>query len=217
MKTFFRDNGLTLLFMLLFLVTLFGGQLFTGMKVYNQDLLEHGRLPGTLLAYLGSGHFLEATMENWESEFLQMFAFVLATAYLFQRGSAESHDPDETFSPHPVQAHSPWPVRRGGWMRKAYGHSLSAAFLLCFLASFWLHAVGGAREYNQEMLEHGGGEWVSAWTFMGTAQFWFESFQNWQSEFLSIAAMVFFSIYLREKGSSQSKPVESSHAKTGTE
>jgi hypothetical protein len=216
MKNFFRDNGLTLFFMALFLASLFG-QAFTGLTVHNQDRLEHGGIPEGILAYLVSGHFLEATLENWESEFLQMFAFVLATAYLFQRGSAESNDPDAAESPHPVHRFSPWPVRKGGWMRKAYGHSLSIAFLLCFLASFWLHAVGGAREYNEELLEHGGGPLVSAWGFMGTAQFWFESFQNWQSEFLSVAAVVVFSIYLREKGSSQSKPVESSHAKTGTE
>lgn len=217
MKRFFRDNGLTLFFLVLFLGCLFGGQLFTGFAVHNQDLLDHARAPETLLAYLGSGHFLEATMENWESEFLQMFAFVLATAYLYQRGSAESNDPDETASPHPVHRESPWAVRRGGWIRKAYGHSLSAAFFLFFLGTFWLHALGGAREHNQEALRHGGGEVVSTLGFMGTSQFWFESFQNWQSEFLSVFAVVVFSIYLREKGSSQSKATESSHAKTGSD
>jgi hypothetical protein len=217
MKRFLRDNGLTIVFLLVFFPTLFVGQLITGSRVYNQDLLEHGRPAMGLLTYLRGSHFLEATMENWESEFLQMFAFVLATAWLFQRGSAESHDPDEKAAPRErVRSNSPWPVRRGGWMRALYGHSLSLAFFICFLVSFWLHARGGAGEYNQEVLEHGGGQLVSTWGFMTTAQFWFESFQNWQSEFLSVAAMVLFSIWLREKGSSQSKPVEAPHSETGT-
>jgi hypothetical protein len=212
-----RDNGLTLLFLTFFVLTLFGGQFLTGFRVHNADLKDHGQASLTILQYLLSDHFLEATMENWESEFLQMFAFVLATAWFFQRGSAESHDPDEKRDPaKPVRRNSPWPVRRGGWILKIYGHSLSLAFLLCFLGSFWLHACGGAGAYNQEVMEHGGGALVTPWEFMATSQFWFESFQNWQSEFLSVGAMVAFSIWLREKGSSQSKPVESPHAETGT-
>ena len=216
-RSFFRDNGLTILFMLVFIATLFGGQLLTGARVYNQELMDHGLPPVDLPSYFLSSHFLEATMENWESEFLQMFAFVLATAWFFQRGSAESHDPDKKQEDAHRKRNSPWPVRRGGWVLNIYGHSLSLALFLCFLASFWLHARGGAGEYNQEILEHGGGPLVSTLGFIGTSQFWFESFQNWQSEFLSVAAMVIFSIFLREKGSSQSKPVEAPHSKTGSD
>jgi hypothetical protein len=217
-RNFFRDNGLTLVFLLLFAGTLFGGQLLAGVRVYNDDLIEHGQAAIGLLEYLGTGHFLEATMENWESEFLQMFAFVLATAWLFQRGSAESNDPDKSSAEEGiVKRNAPWPVKQGGWVLKLYEHSLSLAFFLCFLGSFWLHARGGAGEYNQDLLEHGGGPLVTTWSFMATSQFWFESFQNWQSEFLSVAAMVAFSIWLREKGSSQSKSVEAPHSKTGTE
>lgn len=215
-KRFLRDNGLTLFFSTLFLLTLFVGQLLTGFRVSNQDLLAHGIPAETLGAYLLGGHFLEATMENWESEFLQMFAFVLATAWLVQRGSAESHDPDSPPGAKPVERNSPWPARKGGWVGAVYSHSLSLVFFACFLASFLLHAHGGAREYTQERLAHGG-EAVSTWGFMATSRFWFESFQNWQSEFLSIAAMVLLSIWLRERGSSQSKPVEAPHAKTGTD
>lgn len=216
-KEFLRNNGLFLTFFLAFLLSLCVGQLLTGLRVSNEDLAQHGWPAQSLLQYLGSGHFLEATLENWESEFLQMFAFVLATAWLFQKGSAESRDPAEVARPmHPLSPGSPWAAKRGGWIKAAYSHSLSGAFLLCFLASFWLHAVGGAREYNHETLLHGGASFVSAAAYMGTARFWFESFQNWQSEFLSIAAMVLFSIHLREKGSSQSKPVESPHERTGS-
>jgi hypothetical protein len=216
-RSFLRDNGLTLLFLLFFFPTLFLGQMITGARVYNQDLMEHGQAAIGMWEYFRSGHFLEATMENWESEFLQMFAFVLATAYLFQRGSAESHDPDEKSDPHkPIKRNSPWPVRRGGWVLRLYEHSLSLAFFVCFLVFLWLHAYGGAIDYNEEILDHGGGQLVTTWTFMKTSQFWFESFQNWQSEFLSVAAMVAFSIWLREKGSSQSKPVEAPHSETGT-
>ena len=213
-----KDNGLTLVFLLFFFPTLFGGQLFSGLLVYNQDQMEHGKAVVGLWQYLRGSHFLEATMENWESEFLQMFAFVLATAWLFQRGSAESHDPDEKRDPEgPVKRNSPWPVRRGGWVLKLYEHSLSLALFLCFLVSFWLHALGGAEEHNQDVLEHGGGTFVSTLGYIATSQFWFESFQNWQSEFLSVGVMVAFSIFLREKGSSQSKPVEAPHSRTGTD
>jgi hypothetical protein len=215
-KRFLRNNGLFLSFFLVFLLSLFG-QFLTGARVFNEDLREHGQGVRTLAQYFRSGHFLEATMENWESEFLQMFAFVFATARLYQRGSAESRDPDEGRAPaRRANPGSPWPVRRGGLAKRFYGHSLSTAFFVCFLASLWLHAVGGAREENREALLHGGSRLVTAWRFMTTSRFWFESFQNWQSEFLSVAAVVVLSIFLREKGSPQSKPVESPHSETGT-
>lgn len=217
MKRLWRNNGLSLLFAGLFLAVLFAGQLPLGNAVYNETRREHGLPPVSLGEYVLSGHFLEATMENWESEFLQMFAFVLATALLFQKGSAESRDPD---SPRPdaspVTARSPRPVRKGGWRRRLYGHSLSLTLFACFAASFWLHAHGGMREQNEDARRHGKTESVTTLGYMGTGRFWFESFQNWQSEFLSVAAMVVFSIFLREKGSSQSKPVESARADTGT-
>ncbi|HEX2613702.1 MAG TPA: DUF6766 family protein [Fibrobacteria bacterium] len=217
MKRFLRNNGLSLAFFVAFLLTLLVGQLLTGYQVYNEDFLDHGFKAQTLARYVLTGHFLEATMENWESEFLQMFTFVLASAWLFQRGSAESRNPEETRPPrHRIGPHSPAPAKRGGWAKALYGHSLSIAFLLCFLLFFWLHAVGGAEEQNRQLLLHGGGPPVTTWKFMAGSQFWFESFQNWQSEFLSVAAVVVFSIFLREKGSSQSKPVESTHSETGT-
>ena len=111
---------------------------------------------------------------------------------------------------------SPSPVRRGGWVLTLYEYSLTLAFLLLFLVSFVWHAVGGKREYNHEQLAHGG-EPVSLSEFMSTSQFWFESFQNWQSEFLALGAMALLSIFLRQRGSPESKPVDAPHSHTGSE
>jgi hypothetical protein len=114
-----------------------------------------------------------------------------------------------------MNSDAPWPVRKGGPILKLYEHSLSLALLLLFVISFVLHALGGAREYSRQELAHGG-QSLSAWQYMGTAQFWFESLQNWQSEFFSIGVMVVLSIFLRQRGSPESKPVDSPHHQTGT-
>ena len=162
-------------------------------------------------------------MENWESEFLQMFAFVVLTAFLFQKGSSESKDPDkeEPVDRDPRKSgnkkDAPWPVRAGGLVLVLYEYSLSLAFLLLFLMSFFLHAVGGAAEYNKSQVEHGIHEQLSTFGYMTTSQFWFESLQNWQSEFLAVLAMVVLSIFLRQRGSPESKPVDSPHGETGSE
>jgi hypothetical protein len=150
-----------------------------------------------------------------------MFFFVVLTACLFQKGSAESKDPDKE---EPVdrdprktrkKKNAPWPVRKGGWALTVYEYSLSLAFLLLFLMSFTLHAVSGAREYNESEREHGRYEQVTTLQYMGTPRFWFESLQNWQSEFLAVGAMVVFSIFLRQRGSPESKPVDTPHSETG--
>ena len=220
MRKILRENGLSIVFGL-FLVLFLIAQAVTGMYEYNDDQQEHGQPTVDFVGYLGTSHFLEATMENWESEFLQMFAFVILTAYLFQKGSAESKKLDE---PEPVdrdprksrnKKDAPWPVRKGGPILKLYEYSLSLAFLLLFLGAFVLHAVGGAGEYNQNQREHGSREEVSTLQYMGTSRFWFESFQNWQSEFMAVGAMVVLSIYLRQRGSPESKPVDSPHDETG--
>jgi hypothetical protein len=194
------------------------------MLAYNQDRQDHGRPALTYGQYLRTGHFVEATFENWESEFLQMTSYVLLTVFLFQKGSSESKDPDkvERVDVVPEQSRkekdTPWPVRRGGWVLKLYENSLSLALLLLFIVSFALHAVGGVEEYNQDQFEHGrGGQALSVIEYVGTSRFWFESFQNWQSEFFSIGAMVVLSIWLRQKGSPESKPVDSPHSETGND
>jgi hypothetical protein len=219
MKRFWRDNGLSVTLFGLFLVFLVG-QALTGWRDEIQDVLAHGRPSVTLMQYLGSGAFVEATMENWESEFLQMSAYVIFTAFLYQKGSSESKDPDrsEAVDRDPRQARNrpdaPGPVRAGGWRLWLYERSLSIALLALFLVSFFLHATGGAAHYNEERALHDEAS-VGILQYMTTARFWFESFQNWQSEFLAIGCMVVLSVFLRQRGSPESKPVDSPHASTG--
>ena len=214
-RRFLRDNGLSLVLLALFVLFL-GGQVAAGHHTFNADRREHGERPVSLSAYLRSSHFAEATTENWESEFLQMAAYVWLTAFLFQRGSAESNDPDaeEASKPPADPRRVPWPARRGGIARKLYARSLSLAFALLFAVSFSLHAVAGAAHYSAEQRAHGG-EPVGTWDYLNTSQFWFESFQNWQSEFLAILSMIVLSIFLRQEGSPESKDVESPHSETG--
>jgi hypothetical protein len=222
LRPFLRRNGLSLVVSSLF-VLFMAAQAAAGSQQFNAERQEHGLPPIPFAAYLASGHFFEATAENWESEFLQMAAYVLLTAWLFQKGSSESKKLDE---PEAVDrdprkatgtrlAEAPGPVRRGGWALRLYEHSLSIAFLLLFALSFILHALGGVRAHNDEARMHGA-ETVSTSEYLTSPQFWFESFQNWQSEFLSLVAMVLLSICLRERGSPESKPVDAPHSHTGT-
>jgi Domain of unknown function (DUF6766) len=221
MRRLLRDNGLSIAMFGLFLIFV-TAQSFTGFLDYNSTQQEHGRPPVGYLEYLTGGDFIEAIFENWESEFLQMGSYVVLTAFLYQRGSAESKDPD---AQHPDDAgygedrHGtdvPRPVRKGGLALKLYENSLSLAFLFLFVVSLALHAIGGAEAYSQEQLEHGAPP-VTVSHYLITPRFWFESFQNWQSEFLAIGAMIVLSIFLRQRGSPESKPVASPHAKTGSE
>ena len=220
MKRFWRNNGLSIVMLGLFFVAFIVGQALSGWLENNEDRTQHGRPTQTFAEYLTSAHFAEATMENWESEFLQMGVFVLFTVFLYQKGSAESKDPEKREEvdrdPRNVcdKRNVPWPVRRGGWVLKLYENSLSLAFFVLFLVSFLLHAASGRLEYNEEQLLHGAPA-VSLGGYMSSSRFWFESFQNWQSEFLAIGCMVVFSIYLRQRGSPESKPVDAPHSETG--
>lgn len=219
-RRFLRNNGLTIVLGVLFALFLVGHSA-VGHREYNNEQRSHGEPEVGYGSYLTSAHFLESVTENWESEFFQMFGYVILTAFLFQKGSAESKNPDE---PEQVdrdprrssgRRDAPWPVRRGGLILRLYEHSLSLAFLALFLACFALHAVSGAREFSAEQLFHGESG-VSVLRYLGTSKFWFESLQNWQSEFLAIAAMVVLTIHLRERGSPESKPVGAPHEETGS-
>jgi hypothetical protein len=217
MRRILRDQGLTLVMLGLFLIFL-GAQSVTGFRVYNDERVQMGKSEISYGRYLRSGHFVEATFENWESEFLQMGAYVLLTAFLIQRGSAESRDPDKDKDSdqedEPVTADSPWLVRHGGLSLKVYENSLPIVLLTIFLICFILHAWGGAKVYSEEQLAEGGHAYTT-WKFMHTSQFWFQSFQNWQSEFLAVGALVVLSIFLRQRGSPESKPVAAPHSKPG--
>ena len=218
MRKFFKENGLTIAAMTLFLLSLLG-QVIAGRSVYNEEALQHGRAQLGMLAYLSSGAFIEALFENWESEFLQMGLFVVLTKFLRQKGSSESKklegesESDEDPREHRDDPEAPWPVRAGGVVLFLYERSLSLSLFALFLVSFAMHAWGGMRAENEEQLRHGG-ELVTLFGYVTGAKLWFESFQNWQSEFFSVAALVVLSIFLRERGSAQSKPVAKAHRET---
>ena len=215
-----RDRGLTLLLMAMFLLCLVG-QLITGLHEYNATQAEHGQSSVAMTAYLMTGHAWEAVFENWESEFLQMAMFVLLTTCLVQKGSPESRRPGgvrELVDADPrdfaAEPDAPWPVKRGGWVLRVYEHSLGLAFMLLFVVSWVGHAAGGLAEYAADQVAHGQARPTLA-EYVVSARFWFESFQNWQSEFLAIAAMVWLAVYLRQRWSPESKPVHAPHDETG--
>lgn len=218
MVKWLREHSLGTVLLLVFLV-LIAGQSLTGFQTYNQDQEEHSQPTIGFMEYLGSGHFIEATFENWESEFLQMGAYVVLTAYLVQKGSAESKklEGEEDSDRQPKKSNSkkaPWPVQRGGAWLKLYEHSLSLAFIVLFVMSLLLHAYGGAQQACEESMAHNE-QCISMSQYLSTSKFWFESFQNWQSEFLAVFAIVVLSVFLRERGSPESKPVNTPHHLTG--
>ncbi|MDB5612638.1 MAG: conserved rane protein of unknown function [Devosia sp.] len=218
-KRFCRDNGLTLALIAVFLLYLVGMG-WAGWIDENTSLAEHGGGRITLVSYLLGSSFQSALFENWESEFLQMSAYVIMTAMLFQRGSAESKDPDsansEDADPDQKRAdkEAPWPVRAGGLWSVLYSYSLGIALLVLFAASFVLHWMHSAAAANEDAVLHGQPT-LSMLEYLGQAQLWFESFQNWQSEFLSTAVLVVLSIVLRHRGSPESKLVAAPHSDTG--
>jgi hypothetical protein len=217
MKRFFRNNGLSIVFVLLFLISLVG-QAVSGLHEYNKNQSEEGGRQVSMKLYLTTGHFIQATFENWESEFLQMALFVVLTVFLRQKGSSESKKLDGAepvdAEPSPKKKGAPWPVRKGGIMLTLYKHSLSLVFFALFSISFALHFYGSLSDENEELrLKHLPPE--TAFQYLADPRFWFESFQNWQSEFLSVFCIVVFSIFLREQGSPQSKPVDAPHEETG--
>lgn len=200
-----KDNGLTIALMTLFAISIAGQAWSEWLNAIEESGLHHAEAP-SFLSFLGGGEFLSTVFENWESEFLQMATYVVLTAHLFQRGSAESRDPDN-------------PSRENdeagpGLAGKLYAHSLGIAMALLFVLSFSLHWLNSARHAAEEAQRHGVPE--PAWyEDLGNAQFWFESFQNWQSELLSTAVLVVLTIFLREQGSPESKPVQAANASTG--
>ena len=216
-----RNNSLSLVMFGLFTVFLLCMSL-AGQREYNQDQTDHGESTVTYAGYVTSGHFVEAVFENWESEFLQMGAFVLLTVWLRQKGSPESktvdgeEDVDEEPRTQADRDDAPWLVRTGGVRLWLYERSLGIALFGLFFLSFAVHALGGAREFSAEQEAHGGSP-VGVFSYVRTSQFWFESFQNWQSEFLAVGALVVLSIYLRQRGSPESKPVAAPHAVTGSD
>jgi hypothetical protein len=219
MKTWLRNNGLSIAFIILFIISM-AGQWLTGFKEYNKEREENGKPASSLATYSHSGHFIQATFENWESEFLQMALFVIMTISLRQKGSSESKKMEEEEEeevdrePDPSRKDAPWPVHKGGWLLPIYKHSLSLVLVLLFVISFMMHLYGSYKDENEQLVMKGFAPETMG-NYITDTRFWFESFQNWQSEFLSVFAIVVLSIYFRQKGSPQSKPVDASNSETG--
>ncbi|MBW8682852.1 DUF6766 family protein [Chitinophaga rhizophila] len=217
MKNVLRNNGLSIVVFLLFFISLIG-QFYTGLAEHNKELTEEHQPPVNAGQYVMSGHFIQATFENWESEFLQMALFVVLTISLRQKGSSESKKMDESEEvdrePSPLRKDAPWPVRKGGWILALYKHSLTIILLILFILSFILHLYGSLKDENEQLAQKGLP--LESWSnYIADTRFWFESFQNWQSEFLSVFTIVVLSIFLRQKGSPQSKPVDAPDYETG--
>lgn len=211
-KSFLYRNGLSVVMLSLFALFIFG-HLLSGWQVKNEELSESNLPAISLLQYVQNPHFIQSTFENWESEFLQMCLYIILTVSLRQKGSSESKklEGEEEVDREPVShLKAPWPVKKGGVWLKLYRHSLSIAFALLFALSFFIHFIASIAKFNEEQSEkHLPGQ---SWNeYFLNANFWFESFQNWQSEFLAVGALVLLTIWLREKGSPQSKPVDAAH------
>jgi hypothetical protein len=222
MRLWVRNNSLSLVFLLLFLVALVG-QSFAGHRVFNEDQLQHGGETLSYARYLVSSHFGSAVLENWQSEYLQFALFILATVWLIQRGSNESKPPDDAgrdsdrrqlVGPH-AQENSPRLARLEGWGRRLYENSLIIVMAAIFFAAWFGQSVTAWTEYSKEQEEHG--EPPVSWLgYLDRADFWEKTLQNWQSEFLAVGTMAVFTIYLRQRGSPESKPVGAPHDQTGT-
>lgn len=226
MRKFLHNHGLALIaFGLFFLFWI--GMGVVGYFDFAQQQHEHGRPVVAFWPYFASGHFWEATFENWESEFLQMGLFVLITAYFFEKGSAESKTEQEHTKENEEETEeeqekkmeeqkqpTPWPIHKGKWLKKLYDNSLSIALLALFLFCFIMHAFQGVLEYNVEQAYLGQPP-ITVWQFLATPNFWFQSLQNWQSEFLAVGSMTVLTIYFRQKGSAESKRVGAPSGETG--
>src|SRR3954451_24653731 len=221
MRKFARENSLGIAVVTIFLAIWLGGQTTAGYRTYNAEQKQDGQPTVSFPQYLTTAHFGEATFENWESEFLQMGMYVVLTVKLRQRGSSESKPFDEATEQdddpanHRNDPNAPWPVRRGGFALAVYRRSLSIAFMMLFIGSFLFHAWTGSRVFNNEEAAAGSTDRVTLWTYLERSRMWFESLQNWQSEFLAVAAIVLLSIFLRQHGSPESRPVHAAHSSTG--
>ena len=222
MRTWARDQSLALFFLTIFLLSLVG-QSLVGLHAYNAEQASHDAEQVSYLRYLVSSDFGGNVMENWQSEFLQFTLMVLATVWFVQKGSTESKkvedagamtDEDERVGEHAPRDAPRW-AKAKDWRRRVYENSLGLAFLTIFLATWFAQSVTNCTMYNDEQVQHG--EPVVSWaSYIARADFWNRTLQNWQSEFLAFATMAAFSIYLRQRGSAESKPVGAPHEETGS-
>ena len=220
---FLRFNGLSLALGALFVLALVF-QAISGHADFNEEQREHHGPEVSMGRYVTSSHFAVAVLENWQSEYLQFTLFVLATIWLIQRGSTESKKPgqegtesekDQKLGEH-AEPESPLWARVGGVRQALYSNSLLIVMALVFVGSWVAQSITGWVEYGDRRLEHQMDP-VSWWTYLGSGDFWERSMQNWQSEFLAVGSMAILSVYLRQRGSSESKPVGAPHERTSVE
>jgi hypothetical protein len=217
-----RDQSLSIFFLFLFLAAL-AGQSYAGHLDYNEELRAHDDAPISWSRYVVSSKFGVAVMENWQSEYLQFLLFIAATIWLVQRGSNESKKPEEIglesdqkqqVKGYAHQRSPRWAKARGVRLHLV-SNSLLYAMGSIFFASWFASSVTGWTEYNADQVDHMAPT-VSWLSYVGSPDFWEKSLQNWQSEFLAVGCMAVFTIYLRQRGSPESKPVGSPHDETGT-
>jgi hypothetical protein len=223
MRRFVRENSLSLVFLTFFVLAV-AGQAFAGWHEFNNDATAHSEATISLGRYLTSSSFGNALLENWQSEYLQFTLYILLTVWFVQRGSPESKeigkeggesDEDQLVGEH-AKADSPRWARAAGITTRVYSNSLVIVMVAIWLLSWFGQSVTGWSEYNSDQITHH--EATVNWLgYLGSANFWEATLQNWQSEFLAVGSMAVFSIYLRQRGSPESKPVGAAHDATGVE
>jgi len=219
-RRYLRDNGLTLAFLALLLGALIG-QAFAGVAELNGEQRATGGATLSVAQYLVSSEFAVDIAENWQSEYLQFALYIVATTWLVQRGSSESKSLDKigggTDQEQKVgryaEPDSPAWARAGGWRTALYGRSLGAIMTFFFAMSLLAQSIAGRAAFNSQLLDRD--QDVMSWVgYTTSADFWNRTFQNWQSEFLAVASMSAFAIYLRQRGSPESKLVGAPHDAT---
>jgi hypothetical protein len=223
MREFFRHNGLSIAFLALFIAAIVG-QAIAGHADFNEDQLRHGDAEVSLGRYVLSSEFATAVLENWQSEYLQFTLFILLTVWLIQRGSPESKelhkagaesDEDQLVGEHANEDSPGWARARGLRLR-LYENSLLIVMVTIWVGSWFAQSITGRAEYNSERLDHQ--QLPVSWgDYLTRADFWEKTLQNWQSEFLAVGSMAILAVYLRQRGSPESKPVGAPHDATGTE
>jgi hypothetical protein len=221
MRRFLREQSLTIFFLVIFLAALIG-QAFAGRNLHNEEQAAHGGEPASLFDYVTSSEFGNAVMENWQSEYLQFLLFMFATVWLLQRGSPESKELDkagrEGAKEQKLGEHadddSPGWARVGGVRTALYSNSLLIAMAIIFVGSWFAQSVTGWTDFNADQADHGESA-VSWWTYVGSSSFWEATLENWQSEFLAVGSFAVLAVFLRQRGSPESKPVGASHDRTG--
>ena len=220
-RGFVRENSLSLFFLAIFLGALVG-QAISGHNLYNQGQSEHHEATISFWRYLSSSHFAQGVMENWQSEYLQFALFALATVWLLQKGSPESKpldspglesDQRQKVGGYADEGSPAWAQVRG-IRTLVYSNSLIIAMALVFFGSWLAQSFAGRNVFNQDQIAHHQAV-VSWWTYVGSSDFWNDTFQNWQSEFLAVGSFAVLTIFLRQRGSPESKPVDEPDATTG--